>query len=243
MAQAGAKASSTAAKYLARRRHEIITRILRVDHAGELGADRIYAGQMAVLNARKFENVLPIKTKASSEPSTNKDGKTAVELIQEMWDQEKVHLERMELLALKHRIPKSLLTPFWSIGGFALGAGSALLGKEAAMACTVAVEKVITEHYESQLRQLLSIMEATRSIGGEFSEFKSQESTSINLEHKQEEEELRELVKWISQFRDDEQHHHDVGLENDAQKAPAYQALSATIEGVCRLAIQIAQRI
>lgn len=240
MSQAtAARASTTAAKYLARRRHEIITRILRVDHAGELGADRIYAGQMAVLNAKKIENILPIKTSSGSESTTtNKDGKTAVELIQEMWDQEKVHLERMELLALKHRIPKSLLTPFWSVGGFVLGAGSALLGKEAAMACTVAVEKVITEHYESQLRQLLSIMEATRNIGGEF---KSQEASSA--EQTEEEEELRELVKWISQFRNDEQHHHDIGLENDAQKAPAYQVLSTAIEGVCRVAIQIAQRI
>ncbi len=102
----------------------MIDRILRVDHAGEFGADRIYAGQMAVL------------------------GKTSVgPVIQEMWDQEKVHLKKMKELIPKYRVRPSILLPIWEVAGFALGAGTALLGKEAAMACTVAVEDVISTHY------------------------------------------------------------------------------------------------
>jgi ubiquinone biosynthesis monooxygenase Coq7 len=68
-------------------------------------------------------------------------------LKQEMWDQEKVHLNKMKELIPKYRVRPTLLLPLWDIAGFALGAGTALLGKEAAMACTVAVEDVISTHY------------------------------------------------------------------------------------------------
>ena len=95
----------------------------RVDHAGEFGADRIYAGQQAVL------------------------GNTPVgPTIQQMWDQEKVHLATFNSLLPKHRARPTALLPFWHLAGYALGAGTALLGKEGAMACTVAVE-VNTKHH------------------------------------------------------------------------------------------------
>lgn len=82
------------------RRRSLQDRILRVDHAGELGADRIYAGQMAVL------------------------GKTTVgPVIQEMWDQEKDHLKKFEELLPKYRARPSMLLPFWNVAGFFLGAG------------------------------------------------------------------------------------------------------------------------
>jgi 3-demethoxyubiquinol 3-hydroxylase len=64
-----------------------------------------------------------------------------------MWDQEKHHLKEFEKLIPKYRVRPTLLLPLWDIAGFALGAGTALLGKEAAMACTVAVEDVISDHY------------------------------------------------------------------------------------------------
>jgi len=64
-----------------------------------------------------------------------------------MWDQEKSHLKEFEKLIPKYRVRPTILLPLWNIAGFALGAGTALLGKEAAMACTVAVEDVISEHY------------------------------------------------------------------------------------------------
>lgn len=109
-----------------------VSEIIRVDHAGELGADRIYAGQHAVLSATK-------------------SGPT----IKHMWEQEQKHREEFEKLIRKYRVRPTIMTPFWNVAGFALGAGTALLGEKAAMACTVAVETVIVEHYNDQLRQLM----------------------------------------------------------------------------------------
>ncbi len=111
-----------------------------------------------------------------------------------MWDQEKDHLKEFERLLPNYRVRPTLLLPLWDIAGFALGAGTALMGKEAAMACTVAVEDVISEHYNSQLRELL-------------------ESSP---------EKYEELLKVIKQFRDDEMEHHDTGLKNDAEKVKIY---------------------
>jgi ubiquinone biosynthesis monooxygenase Coq7 len=110
---------------------EELERIIRVDHAGEYGAVRIYEGQLAVL----------------------KD-KEAAASIQHMKEQEEVHREKFEQLITERRVRPTLLTPLWHVAGFALGAGTAMLGKEAAMACTEAVEEVIDEHYLGQLEQL-----------------------------------------------------------------------------------------
>lgn len=110
-----------------------IDEIIRVDHAGELGADRIYAGQMAVLG------------KGPMGPR-----------IQHMWDQEKVHKEAFEKLIKEYRVRPTIMTPIWNVAGFMLGASTALLGEKAAMACTVAVETVIVEHYNEQLREIMA---------------------------------------------------------------------------------------
>ena len=123
-------------------------------------------------------------------------------MIQHMWDQEKHHLATFDKLIPEHRARPTALLPFWNVAGFALGAGTALLGKEGAMACTVAVEASITEHYNDQIRELTS----------------------------KGSEEHRELIATISKFRDEEQEHHDIGLENDAELAPAYQLLSGSIK-------------
>lgn len=101
---------------------------LRVDHAGEYGATRIYAGQLAVL----------------------KDHALASEL-RHMAAQEAEHLAAFNRLLPAHRVRPSALMPLWHVAGWALGAGTALMGPRAAMACTVAVESVITEHYDAQL--------------------------------------------------------------------------------------------
>ncbi|MEH6403512.1 MAG: demethoxyubiquinone hydroxylase family protein [Sneathiella sp.] len=110
---------------------ERIEQILRVDHAGEFGAVRIYEGQYAVL-------------KNSEDAAT----------IQHMKEQEEVHRAKFEQLLGERRVRPTLLSPIWSVAGYALGAGTALLGKEAAMACTEAVEEVIDEHYQHQLEEL-----------------------------------------------------------------------------------------
>ncbi|OUR76114.1 demethoxyubiquinone hydroxylase family protein [Alphaproteobacteria bacterium 46_93_T64] len=112
-------------------REQLLERIIRVDHAGEFGAVRIYEGQYAVLK--------------------NTDQR---DTIAHMKEQEEVHREKFEQLLAERRVRPTLLSPIWSVAGFALGAGTALLGKEAAMACTEAVEEVIDEHYQHQLEQL-----------------------------------------------------------------------------------------
>jgi ubiquinone biosynthesis monooxygenase Coq7 len=104
-----------------------IARILRVDHAGEYGATRIYQGQLAVLGS----------SRAAAE-------------IRHMAEAEDRHLARFETLLRERRVRPTLLHPLWSVAGWALGAATALLGERAAMACTVAVEEVIDEHYQAQ---------------------------------------------------------------------------------------------
>lgn len=108
------------------REHEI-ARMIRVDHAGEYGAARIYAGQLAVLSGTPQEGVL-----------------------RHMADQEQHHLERFQELLIRRRVRPTALMPFWHVAGFALGAATATLGPRAAMACTVAVEEAIDRHYSAQ---------------------------------------------------------------------------------------------
>lgn len=166
-----------------------IDSIIRVDHAGELGADRIYAGQMAVLG------------------HTSKGP-----LIKHMWDQEKGHRAKFEELIRKYRVRPTVMTPIWNVAGYALGVGSALLGDKAAMACTVAVETVIVDHYNDQLRTLMSDPEANK-----------------------------ELLETITKFRDEEQEHHDTGLDHGAEQAPFYKALTEVIKFGCKTAIEISK--
>jgi len=71
-----------------------------------------------------------------------------------MAEQEKAHLQTFNALMVKHQVRPTIMTPIWDMAGYALGMGTALMGKEAAMACTVAVETVIAEHYNNQLRQM-----------------------------------------------------------------------------------------
>jgi ubiquinone biosynthesis monooxygenase Coq7 len=108
-----------------------IARILRVDHAGEYGATRIYQGQLDVLGRGRASGV-----------------------IRQMAEAEKRHLARFETLLRNRRVRPTLLHPLWSVAGYALGAATALLGERAAMACTVAVEEVIDEHYRAQAERL-----------------------------------------------------------------------------------------
>jgi 3-demethoxyubiquinol 3-hydroxylase len=106
--------------------------MLRVDQAGEYGATRIYAGQLAVLGDRH----------PSSGP------------IARMAEQEKVHLSHFDALLAERGVRPTLLQPLWAVAGRALGAATALIGPEAAMACTAAVEDEIDAHYSEQLEAL-----------------------------------------------------------------------------------------
>ena len=109
--------------------------ILRVDHAGEMAAVAIYRGQRRVLGeARGHERIA---------------GQLA-----EMESQEQAHLARFDQLITERRVRPTALAPVWRLAGFALGAGTALLGDKAAHACTEAVETVIEQHYAGQIAEL-----------------------------------------------------------------------------------------
>lgn len=161
---------------------------LRVDHAGEYGARRIYEGQLAILK-----------------------GTPAEKKIRHMYEQEKAHLDTFDGLLREHRVRPSALMPLWHVGGFMLGAATALLGEKAAMACTVAVESVIGEHYGEQLETLPA------------------EETA--------------LKETITRFRDEEMEHHQTGLDQGAEAAPAYPALYHGIRALTRTAVWVAKRI
>jgi ubiquinone biosynthesis monooxygenase Coq7 len=108
-----------------------VAQMLRVDHAGEYGAARIYAGQLAVL---RRSDTAPV--------------------LREMQAQEQVHLARFSELIARRRVRPTALLPLWHLAGFALGAATAALGERAAMACTVAVEEAIDAHYADQIAGL-----------------------------------------------------------------------------------------
>jgi 3-demethoxyubiquinol 3-hydroxylase len=112
-----------------------IDAMIRVDHAGELGALRIYAGQLAVLARR---------------PGAGAD----VQAIRHMAAQEQKHFDTFETMVKERGVRPTALEPVWRAAGFALGASTALIGTKAAMACTVAVEDVIDEHYSGQIERL-----------------------------------------------------------------------------------------
>lgn len=173
--------------------------MLRVDHAGELAAFQIYSGQLFVLS-RTHPELVP--------------------LIQEMQDQESFHLNTFNNLLATHRVRPTVMTPIWRVAGWGLGAMTAAMGKEAAMACTSAVETVIGGHYDDQVRNLMD-MEKKYPAGGE----------------------LTKLTETVSQFRDDELEHRDIAIEKDAERAMGYPILETVIGGGCRAAIWISERI
>lgn len=137
---------------------EDVKRMIRVDHAGEYGAVRIYAGQLAVL-----------KNKASRE------------LVEHMASQEKRHLETFERIMRERGVRPTVLMPLWHMAGFAMGAATALLGEKAAFACTVAVESVIDGHYAAQQNRLgKQESELARTIEEFRAEEREHHDTSLN---------------------------------------------------------------
>jgi 3-demethoxyubiquinol 3-hydroxylase len=165
--------------------------MIRVDQAGEYGATRIYAGQLAVMGDRA--------------PHSGE--------IRAMAEQEHDHLRAFDALVARHGVRPTALQPLWSVAGYALGAATALIGPEAAMACTAAVEEEIDRHYTRQLERL------------------------------ERDGDDRELADMIDRFRADERAHRDLALAAGAERAPAYPLLSAAIRLGCRAAIRLSERI
>jgi 3-demethoxyubiquinol 3-hydroxylase len=165
--------------------------MIRVDQAGEYGATRIYAGQLAVMGDRA--------------PHSGE--------IRAMAEQEAGHQAEFDALMAKRGVRPTALQPVWSVAGYALGAATALLGPEAAMACTAAVEEEIDRHYTRQLDQL------------------------------EESGDDPELAGMIERFRADERAHRDAAFAAGAERSPAYPLLNAAIRLGCRAAIRLSERI
>jgi ubiquinone biosynthesis monooxygenase Coq7 len=127
--------------------------ILRVDHAGELGAVSIYRGQRAVLGQA------PGRERIQGQ-------------LAEMEAHEAEHLARFDRLLTERRVRPTALAPVWRLAGFAIGAGTALLGEKAAHACTEAVETVIEEHYAGQVAEL---SEREPELAAELAKFRDEE--------------------------------------------------------------------
>lgn len=136
-----------------------LAEILRVDHAGELGAVHIYQGQRAVLGAA------PGKERIAGQ-------------LEEMEGHEAVHLARFDALLNAHKVRPTALTPLWRLAGFALGAGTALMGEKAAHACTEAVETVIGQHYADQVAELA---EREPELAAELARFRDEELAHRDL--------------------------------------------------------------
>ena len=171
------------------RRHEI-ARMLRVNHAGELGAQHIYSGQLAVLGETK-----------------------TAETLHHMKAQEEVHLAYFEHLLVAKKVRPTALHPLWQAAGFALGAGTALLGEKAAMACTIAVEEVIDEHYAAQIENLGDSPEEAQ------------------------------LAADIETFRQEEVEHREIGLDHGGEQTPGYALLRGVIRRGCKTAIWLSERL
>jgi len=165
--------------------------MIRVDQAGEYGATRIYAGQLAVMGDRA--------------PGSGE--------IRAMAEQEAGHLGEFDALMARRGVRPTALQPVWSAAGYALGAATALIGPEAAMACTAAVEEEIDRHYTRQLDRL------------------------------EQDNDDPELADMIERFRADEREHKAAALAAGAERAPAYPLLSAAIRLGCRAAIRLSERI
>lgn len=200
-----------------------LDRVVRVDQAGELGADYIYMGQYFVL-LNKYPHLKPV--------------------LQHMWDQEIHHHQTFNDLQVRRRVRPSLLTPLWKVGALAIGVSTAAILPEAAMACTVAVETVIGGHYNEQLRVL-------QNQYGDIKIYDKNTGEALNLADPSVAvdklamvlPELTELKKTISQFRDDELEHLDTAIEHDAEKAVPYMLLTECIKMICRSAIWTAERV
>lgn len=173
-------------------RQEMLAQMLRVDHAGEQGAVRIYEGQLAVLGGTKTGAV-----------------------IRHMAAQEQRHLEAFNRMLPERQVRPTILSPLWHVAGYVLGAATALMGERAAMACTVAVEEVIDEHYAKQ-------------------------TAALDREFGPDEAKLRDTIE---EFRREEVAHRDEGLAHGAAETPGYEVLSAAIKAGSRLAIWLSTRI
>lgn len=176
--------------------------IIRVDHAGEMGAKVIYSGQIAAMKLRG-------------------EDKEILDLIRHMKEQEDEHFDYFDEQIKKRQTRPTVMQPVWKVGGFALGFLTAMMGKKAAMTCTTAVEEVIDEHYQEQLRDI------------ENAEKNTAENKKIPTD----------LKEKIIKFREEELEHRDIGYEHEAANFAGFNPLSRFIKSTTRFAIEVSKKI
>ncbi|PSN73645.1 COQ7-domain-containing protein [Corynespora cassiicola Philippines] len=190
-------------KPLTQEQRDFLDSALRVNQAGELAAVLIYSAQTPPL-VRAHPHLRP--------------------LMKHMYDQEAGHFGFFNDLVAKHRVRPTAMYPVWYAAATALGWGTAVMGREAAMACTEAVETEIGGHYNEQVRVLLDWAQKLEARG-EMSD------------------ELGALITELRRIRDEELEHLDHAVQNDAQEAHPYELLTNVIRGGCRTAIWISERV
>ena len=177
---------------------------LRVNQAGELAATLIYTAQTPPI----------VKAHPYLQP-----------LMKHMYDQEAGHFTTFNQLLAKHRVRPTAMYPVWQAAATLLGWTTGMMGREAAMACTEAVETEIGNHYNGQVRELFKWMQELKAEGEEI------------------DPELHDLIDTIRRIRDEELEHLDHAVENDAKEARPYEPLTNIIRYGCRGAIWISERI
>ncbi|KAI0151146.1 ubiquinone biosynthesis protein COQ7 [Pestalotiopsis sp. NC0098] len=191
-------------KPLTKEQRDFLSSALRVNQAGELAATLIYKGQTPpIVNAHP--HLRP--------------------LMAHMYEQEAGHLSTFNAMIAKHRVRPTAMYPVWSVLASGLGWGTAVLGREAAMACTEAVETEIGTHYNEQIRTLLEMFSQWEAEGYEVGE------------------ELQDLIKTLRRIRDEELEHLDHAVEHDAKKAEPHWLLTGVIRAGCRGAIWVSEKI
>ncbi|KAL9034120.1 MAG: hypothetical protein Q9214_007191 [Letrouitia sp. 1 TL-2023] len=177
---------------------------LRVNQAGELAATLIYTAQTPPI----------IKSHPHLRP-----------LMHHMYTQEAGHFSTFNELLARHCVRPTAMYPIWTAAATVLGWSTALLGREAAMACTEAVETEIGSHYNGQIRVLLQYIREAEEKGEDIGD------------------EIRELVGTLKRIRDEELEHLDHAVEEDAREAKGWPLLNNIVRGGCRGAIWISERI
>lgn len=191
-------------KPLTAEQRAFLSSALRVNQAGELAATLIYAAQTPPVVAR--------------EPRLRP-------LMQHMYDQEAGHLATFNELLARHRVRPTALYPAWSVLASGLGWATGVMGREAAMACTEAVETEIGDHYNGQIRKLLEMVSEWEAEGYEVGP------------------ELSELISTLRRIRDEELEHLDHAVEHDAKKAEPHWLLTGVIRAGCKGAIWVSERV
>lgn len=190
--------------HLTETQRKFLDSALRVNQAGELAATLIYTAQTPPL----------VKAHPNLQP-----------LMKHMYDQEAGHFKRFNELIAKHRVRPTAMYPVWQAAATVLGWTTGMMGKEAAMACTEAVETEIGNHYNSQVRELFKWITELKEKGEEL------------------DPELAELIGDIKRIRDEELEHLDHAVEHDAKQAQPYEPLTKVIQYGCKGAIWISERV